>query len=76
LPQQSAAKQGEEMVAAKLKYMKHWINAFMLFAEQHQWEFPTTFEQAAGYLPAYLPSEVEGQINLAPDLLRSLARNI
>src|SRR5262249_33163802 len=49
--QLAAVEQEAEMRIAKLNYTKQWMAAFIKFAEQQQRQFPTTFGQAAAYLP-------------------------
>jgi hypothetical protein len=46
-----------------MNYTKYWMLAFKQYADQHQGYFPTNFEQAA----AFMPDEIKGQTNLAPD---------
>jgi len=55
--------QQKELAIAKMNYTKHWMVSFVKYADQHEGQFPTTFEQAA----AFMPDEIKGQTNLATD---------
>ena len=55
--------QQRQIAIAKLNYTKGWVLAFMQFAEQHQGRFPTSFEEAA----SFLPDEAKAQASLAAD---------
>jgi hypothetical protein len=57
------AEQQRQIAIAKLNYTKGWVLAFMQFAEQHQGRFPTSFEEAA----SFLPDEAKAQASLAAD---------
>ena len=52
-----------QLAMAKLNYPKQWMLAFILFAERNQWQCPSSFEQAA----SFLPDRARGETNLTPD---------
>ncbi len=45
---------------AKMSYSKSWMLAFILYAEKHQDQFPTDFEQAREFLPK--PAQMETNV--------------
>ena len=47
---QTALEVKEEGIA-KMSYSKDWFLAFMEFADRHEGQFPTNFDQAAAFLP-------------------------
>jgi prepilin-type processing-associated H-X9-DG protein len=53
----------KEIAIAKMNYTKYWMVAFVQFANQHQGQLPTTFEQAT----AFMPDEIKGQTNVTAD---------
>jgi RNA polymerase sigma factor (sigma-70 family) len=40
-----------EWAIARMNYTKQWVLAFMLFADQHHKQFPTSYDQARPFLP-------------------------
>ena len=64
-PQAPAADPEEikTLAIAKLNYTKGWVLAFMMYAGDHQNQYPTNFDQAA----AYLPAGASALTNLGPD---------
>ena len=52
--QQEAMKQ---LSIAKMNYARNWMMAFHLYAEDHQGQFPSSFDQAAAYVPPDLRDE-------------------
>jgi RNA polymerase sigma factor (sigma-70 family) len=52
--QQEAMKQA---FIAKMTYAKGWVMAFHMYASDNQGRFPTSFDQAAGYVPENLRDE-------------------
>jgi len=47
----------KEEALAKLSYGKNWIVGFYQYAEKHQGQFPTNFDQAAGFVPDQVRSQ-------------------
>lgn len=62
VPEPSRERQ-KEIAIAKMNYTKYWMLGFLKYAEQHQGQFPATFEQAA----PFMPDEIKGQTNLTTD---------
>ena len=52
--QQDAMKQ---TFIARMNYAKGWVVAFQMYAGSHQGQFPTSFEQAAAFVPTDLRDE-------------------
>ena len=57
------AEQQKVIAIAKMIYAKAWVLAFWQYADQHQGQLPTNFEQAA----PFLPDEAKGQAELTTD---------
>jgi RNA polymerase sigma factor (sigma-70 family) len=51
---------------AKMNYTKGWVMAFMVYSQQHQGQFPNSFEQAE----PFLGNEFKTEHGLAPDQSR------
>jgi hypothetical protein len=49
--------QQQEEAITMMLYSKDWVLAFILFAEKHQDQFPTDFEQAKDFLPQRAKAE-------------------
>ncbi len=47
----------KEEAVAKLNYARNWVVGFYQFAEAHQGQFPTNFDQAAAFLPDKLKNQ-------------------
>ncbi len=52
--QQEAMKQ---LYIAKMNYARDWMMAFHMYAEEHQGQFPASFDQAAAYMPPDLRND-------------------
>ncbi len=53
----------QQAAIARMNYAKGWLLAFTLYAQQHQDQFPTKFEEAEPFLPA----EFKTEHNLGPN---------
>jgi RNA polymerase sigma factor (sigma-70 family) len=53
----------KEEAVAKMSYGKNWIIGFYQYAEKHNGQFPTNFEEAA----AFVPDNAKNQSNVTPD---------
>jgi hypothetical protein len=62
-PEADPVEQQKQMGIAKLNYTKGWCLALILYAEEHQGQFPASFDLAA----SFLPDETKEQTNLSPD---------
>ena len=49
----------EAQKVAKMNHNKQWVLAFVLFAEDHQDQFPTNFEAASAYFPNATNADVK-----------------
>jgi RNA polymerase sigma factor (sigma-70 family) len=57
------AEQQKQISIAKMGYTQGWMQALLQYAGQNQGLFPTNFDQAV----SFLPDQVKGETNLAPD---------
>jgi hypothetical protein len=57
------SEQQHKEIIAKLNFAKYWMVAFNKYADQHQWQYPKSFEEAA----AFMPDEFKTKTSLAPD---------
>jgi RNA polymerase sigma factor (sigma-70 family) len=55
--------QTQEEAIVKMQYSKHWMLAFIIYAQDHQDQFPTDFEQAK----AFLDKEAKADLEAAAD---------
>jgi hypothetical protein len=55
--------QQKQISIVKMGYTQGWMQALLHYASQNQGLFPTNFDQAV----SFLPDEVKGETNLAPD---------
>lgn len=46
-----AAEEQKQLAFAKMNFTKRWMMAFMLYSQEHNDQFPTGFDAAAGHLP-------------------------
>ncbi len=53
----------KQLALARLSFPRNWMMALLLYAQQNQGRCPTSFAQAAPFLPDY----AKGETNLAPD---------
>jgi RNA polymerase sigma factor (sigma-70 family) len=53
-----------EQTMAKVEFEKSWMLAFILYAQEHQEQFPTSFEQAAPFFPTDAKAETRVDADL------------
>ena len=53
----------KEQAVAKMSFGKAWVTSFYQYAEKHNGQFPTNFEEAAGFAP----DGFKNQSNVSPD---------
>ena len=61
--QPDAMQDEKEIGIAKMNYTKYWMLAFILYADEHQGQFPVTFDSAE----SFFPPEAKGQPNIRSD---------
>jgi RNA polymerase sigma factor (sigma-70 family) len=60
---QSDTQQERQMAMARRNYTRFWMMAFIVYADQNQGQCPTSFDQAA----TFLPDPGKNETNVAPD---------